>query len=238
PRYILPSLVSIAITFRLLKYMQRKNLKGIIPADVVTPVLSPGGITAAAGIIGTALVLLIYSANDLRLGLPTAIAGIVSTAIVSIIGKKNPWVVAKKISWSIIPLVAALFVIVEGLNKTGLIGQLAALLQRNAGASVATTAMYSGLIVGFASNLTNNLPAGLIAAQVLHSASPAEEIRSAILLGMDLGPNLSITGSLATILWLVALRREGIEVSAWDFLKLGMLIMTCSLMAALAVLLI
>jgi arsenical pump membrane protein len=35
-----------------------------------------------------------------------------------------------------------------------------------------------------------------------------------VLIGVDLGPNLSVTGSLATILWLSALQRENQEVSA------------------------
>jgi arsenical pump membrane protein len=59
-------------------------------------------------------------------------------------------------------------------------------------------------------------------------------VKSAVLIGVDLGPNLSITGSLATILWLVALRREGQTVSAWTFLKLGAIIMTTALLVAIA----
>ena len=51
---------------------------------------------------------------------------------------------------------------------------------------------------------------------------------------MDLGPNLSVTGSLATILWLVAIRREGEDVSAWRFLKLGAIVMPPALLLALA----
>jgi arsenical pump membrane protein len=50
-------------------------------------------------------------------------------------------------------------------------------------------------------------------------------------------PNLSIAGSLATILWLVALRREGESVSAWRFLKLGALVMPPALIDALIALL-
>lgn len=38
-----------------------------------------------------------------------------------------------------------------------------------------------------------------------------------MLIGVDLGPNLSVTGSLASILWLVALRQEKVEVSACAF---------------------
>lgn len=55
----------------------------------------------------------------------------------------------------------------------------------------------------------------------------------AILIGVDLGPNLSMTSSLATILRLLALRREEIEISAWRFLWLGPLVMP-DLYAALA----
>ena len=59
-------------------------------------------------------------------------------------------------------------------------------------------------------------------------------IAAAVLIGVDLGPNYSVTGSLATILWLVALRREGLDVGAWTFLKFGLLVTTPALLASLA----
>jgi hypothetical protein len=63
-------------------------------------------------------------------------------------------------------------------------------------------------------------------------------VASAVLIGVDLGPNLSVTGSLATILWLSALRRENQEVRAWSFLKLGTLVMSPALLLAIAGLLV
>jgi arsenical pump membrane protein len=54
-----------------------------------------------------------------------------------------------------------------------------------------------------------------------------------MLIGVDLGPNFSVTGSLATILWLVALRRQKIEVTAWRFLQIGALVTPAALIAAL-----
>ena len=83
-------------------------------------------------------------------------------------------------------------------------------------------------------NLVNNLPAGLVAGRVVELAYVPDPVRSAVLIGVDLGPNLSVTGSLATILWLTALRREGISVSAWTFLKLGVCIMPPALLLAIA----
>jgi arsenical pump membrane protein len=79
----------------------------------------------------------------------------------------------------------------------------------------------------------NNLPAGLIAGSAVQVAHAPERVISAMLVGVDLGPNLSVTGSLATILWLSALRREGLQVGTWSFLKLGALVMPPALVLAL-----
>ena len=59
-------------------------------------------------------------------------------------------------------------------------------------------------------------------------------IAHAVLIAVDLGPNLSVTGSLATILWLIALRREGVHVSFGSFLKVGVIAMPLALAAAIA----
>ena len=49
--------------------------------------------------------------------------------------------------------------------------------------------------------------------RVSHAAQAPVPVTNALLIGVDLGPNLSVTGSLATILWLIALRREKVAVS-------------------------
>ena len=72
----------------------------------------------------------------------------------------------------------------------------------------------SGLVIALGSNAINNLPAGLIASATALQAHSPERVIDALLIGVDLGPNLSITGSLATILWLSSIRREGEEVAS------------------------
>jgi arsenical pump membrane protein len=88
-------------------------------------------------------------------------------------------------------------------------------------------------LLAVACNLMNNLPAGLIAGDAVQSAHVSPQVTGAILIGVDIGPNLSVTGSLATILWLSALRRDGYHVGAWTFLKLGVLVMPVALVLAL-----
>jgi len=86
--------------------------------------------------------------------------------------------------------------------------------------------------------VSNPLPAGLIAGTALSQIQLPDIVRSTILIGVDLGPNLSVTGSLATILWLKELRRHGYDISAWRFLKLGLIIMIPALLVALLALII
>jgi arsenical pump membrane protein len=232
--YIVPSFFAITITYFTLLFTQRKDLNQQIEADINIPGLTPGGKMAVIGIIATAVILLVSSALNIQLGLPTAITGILTSAIVVIRTKKNPWIVVKGVSWGILPLVAGLFVIVEALNKTGLIENITTLLNHSLSQSVTKTTWGSGFITAIVCNLMNNLPVGLIAGNVLQAGHTPDILKSAILIGVDLGPNLSITGSLATILWLVALRREGHNVTAWAFLKLGAVIMTAALLFAIS----
>jgi arsenical pump membrane protein len=236
PRYFLPSLLAIGITYFVLRRTQRGALRQGIEKEIPLLVLSAGGKWAALGIGVTAVLLLLVSAFGLQLGLPTAVAGVLTAAVVLVRGRRSPRAVLSGVSWSVLPLVAGLFVIVEALGKTGLIRFLSGLLVDSAARSAARTAWGSGVGIALISNCMNNLPSGLIAGSALQTAHVPELIKSAVLVGVDLGPNLSVTGSLATILWLVALRREGQTIGAWAFLKIGALVMVPALLAALAAL--
>ena len=234
PRFAIPSLLSIVATYLVLRWTQSASLNAdTVAEDVETPQLSRDGKLAAAGIGLTAAALLASSALDWQLGLPTAICGLLTALAVLLRSRQAPWGMVKDISWGVLPLVAGLFVLVEALDKTGLIRWLGDLLRAGAQSSASELAWAAGISIAFACNLMNNLPAGLIAGSAVQSAHAAERATSAILVGVDLGPNLSVTGSLATILWLGALRREGLKVGAGRFLKLGLLVMPPALLLAI-----
>jgi arsenical pump membrane protein len=154
-----------------------------------------------------------------------------STALILLSRRTNLWPLLRVIHWGVLPLVAGLFVFVEALDRAGVTAQLTGLLQQ---APAAWGAAASGAAVAFGSNLVNNLPAGLIAASAVHQAGVTPDVTAAILIGVDLGPNLSVTGSLATILWLAVLRREQQQIRDRDFLLLGLVAMPLALIAALA----
>ena len=232
----LPSLLSIAATYAALRWVYRHDLKGEINGHAPTPPLSAGGRYAAYGIGAAVPVLLLASGLGIDLGAPTLAAGAATAIFVLAEKREAPWHLLKEVSWGVLPLVAGLFVLVEGLNNTGVVAQLTALLNWGAAQSATVTAWAAGLGLAFATNLMNNLPAGLIAQSAAGPAHAPAVVRGALLIGADLGPNLSVTGSLATILWLIALRREGENCSAGAFLKIGAIAMPPALLLALGAL--
>jgi arsenical pump membrane protein len=235
-QFALPSLAAIVLTYVVLRFALHRALKEEDIARSVPHVkLSPGGRLAACGIGAVGLALVTASALDVQLGLPTFICGAVTTALVLLLGRQSPWPVLKGVSWGVVPLVAGLFAMVEAMVRTGVIGTLSDFLHQAVAQSVLYAAWSAGLSTAIADNIANNLPVGLVAGSVAASDHLPAPVVRAILIGVDLGPNLSVTGSLATILWLVALRREKIELSAWSFLKLGVLVTPPALLAALAI---
>jgi arsenical pump membrane protein len=236
-QFALPSVAAIVLTYVVLSIALRRALmEGEDIARSVSHVkLSRGGLLTAYGIGAVGVALVTASALDIPLGLPTFICGTVTTALVLLLGRQSPWPVLKGVSWGVVPLVAGLFAMVEAMVRTGVIGALSDLLHQAVAQSVPYAAWSAGLSTAIADNIANNLPVGLVAGSVAASDHLPEPVVSSILIGVDLGPNLSVTGSLATILWLVALRREKIELSAWSFLKLGLLVTPPALLAALAI---
>jgi arsenical pump membrane protein len=221
-----PSIVSVAATYLALRMTQHHPLEQEkIVHDFPRARLAHGGRLTLWGLGAVAVALLCCSAFDVQLGLPTFVCGVVTTAIVLALNRQSPWPVIKGVSWGVLPLVAGLFVLVEALAHTGVFAALSNKLHAAVADSITGAAYSAGFIVGLASNLMNNLPVGLIVGSVVAADNLPPQVVGAALIGVDLGPVLSVTGSLATILWLVVLRREGLEVGTWRFLRLGVLIM-------------
>lgn len=231
--FTLPSVLAIASTFLVLRFTQRRELAGGCEVPSRMAPLSSGGRTALAGLIATAVVLMAVSAMDWSLGLPTCVMGVLTAAVVLLRDRSSPLPLLREVSWTVLPLVAGLFVLVEAISRTGLTERLAQWLMAGAQHGERATGAIAGTLLAFGSNLVNNLPAGLLASTMVQQAHPPASIVDALLIGVDLGPNLSITGSLATILWLIAIRREGEDVGFVRFLKVGVLVMPPALCLAL-----
>lgn len=231
--FALPSAAAIIVTFIALYWTQRSALAADTLSVAQPIALSSRARLTGIALVATAIVMVGSSVLGWDLGLPTFAAGLLSTTLVLLLERKGPKMLLRHISWSVLPLVAGLFVVVGALEKSGLVDRLSSLLVNVASAYPASGALGVGAMVALVSNLVNNLPAGLVAGGVVQAAQATDKMAGAVLIGIDLGPNLSITGSLATILWLNALRWDGIDITAWAFMKLGAIVMMPALIVSL-----
>ncbi|EJE54475.1 Na+/H+ antiporter NhaD-like permease [Acidovorax sp. CF316] len=234
--FALPSLASIGVTYVALRWVLRSSIPETIATTVPEHPLGLGGRVAAGGLAVSVLVLVGCAWLRIPLGWPTLGAALGTLALLAFACGRAPWQALRSVSWDVLPLVAGLFVFVQALEHTGVVGLMAGALRNAAAAWPQGAGTVLGALLGVATNLVNNLPAGLLAGASLDAASASGTVRAAALIGIDLGPNLSVTGSLATILWLAALRREGLHVGAWQFLKIGLVVMPPALLSALLVL--
>jgi arsenical pump membrane protein len=232
--FSLPSILSIAATFLVLRWYFRNDLCSELTESDDSVELKPSGKMVLYGLGLVVIVLLVVSSLNKDLGLPTCIAAMCVTIAVCLRNKCNPLPLAKEISWATLGLVAALFVIVDAVESIGALRVTEAAMRHAEAHGPYVGSLVTSFAVAAGNNLLNNLPLGLIAGGTLTATHTHGLMANAVLIGVDLGPNLSVTGSLATILWLLALRKEKLEVSAVDFLKAGAIAMPVALAASMA----
>ena len=225
-----PSILSILSTYAIMRWIFRRQLAQTIDHEVDEKKLDGHSKLVLGGLAAMILVLLTASSLGKDLGLPACLTALVVTPVVSIKARSNPLKLAMEISWRTIVLVAGLFIMVDAVVSMGALTLTQSALLWVEQLAPAAGALITSFVVGVANNLVNNLPLGLIAGATLHTAHIKGLIANAVLIGVDLGPNLSVTGSLATILWLLALRKENLDVGFWKFLRVGVLAMPVALL--------
>jgi arsenical pump membrane protein len=230
--FLLPSACSIAATYIALRWTFRKGLVGRIEERSAPASLLKEGRLAAWGIAATGAVLLCASGFGFDLGLPTCISAAAAVAVATRARGRAAVEIVKGVSWSVLPLVAGLFVLVEALNRVGAQSDVGGILSWCARMPRFAGSLAASFGIAALSNVMNNLPSGLLAGGALQTVNVPPHIRDTVLIGVDLGPNLSVTGSLATVLWLIVLRREGEQIGGWQFFKTGLAVMPPALLLA------
>ncbi len=138
------------------------------------------------------------------------------------------------ISWGIFPFIAGMFLLVRGIEHQGATAQLGSLLANLAGQGTMRPAIVTTLFAAVGSNVINNVPMVAVmgaAIPSVHGASHAALVYGT-LLGCDLGPNLTVVGSLSTLIWLLLLRKRGMEISSLSYARLGIIVTPIMLLAS------
>ncbi len=222
-----PQLAAIAINLAVLLFFFRRELQGgyAVPTRVMPGARTIRTLAAMLALVAAYVFALL---KGWSLG-PVAAVG--STAI-SAIAFVNPNRIARRISWGTFALLAGLFVLLDAVTRAGFtqwaLTELGAAARYGALAIDAIAAGGAALL----SNALNNLPVAVASSYVV-AHPPTARLAYALILGVDVGPNLFTTGSLATILWLSVLRGYGMQMSRRQYLRLGLLVVPATLAAGI-----
>jgi arsenical pump membrane protein len=221
----LPWLVVLLITYAAFRWFFRGDLSQPSGPEPSPPVAMPW---FALGVVVLTLAGFVATSSAGVAPVWSAAAGAVVLAGKRLVQRRTSpaWVV-----WSAAPLfcvfVLALGVVVRAVSDNGLDGVIRHVLPNGESLPallgvVAVSAMLA--------NVVNNLPATLLLLPVAAVGGVAPVL--AVLIGVNVGPNLTYTGSLATLLWRRSLARVQGVPRLGEFTRLGLLTVPLSLVAA------
>ncbi|MEU1041912.1 arsenic transporter [Streptomyces sp. NPDC005907] len=162
----------------------------------------------------------------------SALAGATVLAVRALVRRRTtPLAVVRATAPAFLAFVLALGVVVRAVVDNGLSDALGRLLPDGTGllALLGIAALAAVL-----ANLINNLPAVLVLLPLTAASGPGAVL--AVLLGVNIGPNLTYAGSLATLLWRRIVHEHDHGVDLGEFTRLGLLTVPAALIPAVAAL--
>ncbi|MEU8604211.1 SLC13 family permease [Streptomyces parvulus] len=227
---VLPWLAAIAVEYAVFRRFFRADLAE--PAAAPTPGAASRAAPAVPRftVVVVALTLAGFALSS-PLGLDPAWAALAGVLVLGVRALARRHVTPRELVGAASPLfcvfVLALGVVVEAVVTSGPASGLGRLLPD--GDSLPAL-LGVAAVAAVLANVVNNLPAVLALLPLAAPAGPAHVL--AVLIGVNLGPNLTYVGSLATLLWRRILHRHGIEVDLARFTLLGLLTVPATVAAS------
>jgi arsenical pump membrane protein len=221
----LPWLAAIGVEWIVLRRFFVTDLVGRSETDVATPLRIP--VFASAVVVLTLVGFFVASVFHINPAF-AALGGAVTLAVPALVHRRaRVRDIGLALDVPFLAFVLALGLVVKAVSLHGLSSLVVRVMPSG-------TSLWSLLLVAVIAavlaNLINNLPAVLLLLPAAALAGPGVVL--AVLIGVNVGPNLTYVGSLATLLWRRVLHKRGEELSASEFLRLGVVTVPPVLLAS------
>jgi arsenical pump membrane protein len=224
-----PWLVAVAAEYVLLRWVFRRDL---VPVARTEPLDQPELPVFVLVVLG--LTLVGFAATSF-LGVDpvwAALAGVFVLGARGLIDHRASVVgIAGSANIPFLAFVLALGVVVAAVMESGLESAMGRVLPH--GTSLAAL-LGIAAIAAVLANVVNNLPAVLVLLPLVADSGPALVL--AVLIGVNIGPNLTYVGSLSNLLWRRVLGSRGTGTNAVEFSLLGLLTVPVTLVLAVVAL--
>jgi arsenical pump membrane protein len=221
------SIAGAALTYVVLRLVYRNLLRSAKPVDtgpVATIARHPAERPAVA------LLVMIFLAYPIAAALGgeiwfVAVAGAVGSLILARVYRIAPLPkVAGHVSLDILAFLWGIFLVVQGLQSVGTVEWLASFYDIAEASGGGEQLARIGVTSAVGSAVIDNHPMSILNMMAIGADENPKLLLSA-LVGGDIGPRLLPIGSLAGLLWIDLLRRSGIQVGVWQFLRLGTVVL-------------
>jgi arsenical pump membrane protein len=221
----LPWLLAIAVEYALLRFYFRREL--VTPQEPSTP--PPAEVPVFVLVVLGATLCGFAAASALGIAPAwAACAGAVALAVHGLArGRSTVRGIVDAVNVPFLAFVLCLGVVVTAVTHHGLGTAMQAVLpDGTALAALLGVAVVAALLA----NVVNNLPAVLVLLPLVAGLGPAAVL--AVLIGVNIGPNLTYPGSLSNLLWRNVVRRDGLDAGFVEFSRVGLVTTPLTLVVA------
>ncbi|MGZ6227610.1 MAG: SLC13 family permease [Candidatus Binataceae bacterium] len=152
------------------------------------------------------------------MGYPTHLVALGGGAALLFTRRTQPRSIYEQIDWTLLVMFAGLFIVVRGAETTHLLEDLV----RAAGPERLKNVAVLSVAAAVLSNLVSNVPAVLLFKPIYPQISQGMSTGLVLASASTLAGNLTLLGSIANLIVIEQARREGIEISFIDYLKVGL----------------
>ena len=236
----LPTMAAMVVNYLIFRYMFRDSIattyeqeKEIDPVKLIKD--------KSMVLVGITVLVFVLIGCGFASNFALPLSAVTTVGILAIyIAERRPVLRTKRVSWRVVVFVTSLFVVVKGLEVSGVNAVMGNAIVAIVGQNPVLATFFVSLSSALLCNVVNNIPMTAmmvpITSGIAHTPDMALAMAYSLVIGSNLGANITITGALAGILWIETAKAEKWSTGITDFIKTGLTVTPIVILTSAAVL--
>jgi arsenical pump membrane protein len=236
----LPTMAAIVVNYLIFRYMYRDSIAATYEQEKE---IDLGKLIKdkAMVLVGIAVLVFVLVGCGFASNFNWPLSVVTTVGIVAIyLAERRPLFRTKRVSWRVVAFVVSLFIVVKGLEVSGVNAAIGSGIVAVVGQNPVLATFFISLSSAFLCNVVNNIPMTAmmvpITSGIAHTPDMALAMAYSLVIGSNLGANITITGALAGILWIETAKAEKWSTGITDFIRTGLTVTPIVILASAIVL--